>query len=239
MEMTIENLSHGYRRVLDVVSRGERVAPRGEATRELLGFQLHVQSTNDVLPLGSGRPGGINRGLALELATQLIAGVYLPARLRFNSPHFVDDDRLENYGPLLAPGVARSVRYLQEDPHTRRAAANLGHTGGDSGYPCTLGLGWVIRDGHLHGFSEMRSQDAWLGLPYDLFMFAALQRTMAAVLGVEPGPMHHRVRSFHIYERDLLKADDVNCGRPNDTMWVPGDDWEHVVRLAQRLLGLG
>lgn len=230
--MSIGDLTSGYHKVVQqVVQYGSAVAPRGEITREVLGFQLNIDSTNNVLPVGSNR--GVNTRLADELAKQLIGGVYIPERLKFASPHFVDDDQLENYGPLIAPSVFRAVEYLKEDPSSRRAVANLGHTGGDSGYPCTISLGWVIRGGCLHGFSEMRSQDVWLGLPYDIYMFAALQRTIANSLAVRPGRMFHRVRSMHIYERDVEASYDLAYGRAYKTLEFYWLDWAENVKAAR------
>lgn len=236
MEVNVRSLPESYGDILRMIPQaGQRVAPRGDATWEVLNFNLTVASSTCVLPVDTGRQ--INTGLGDELALQLLAGVYLPARLAFQ-PGFVDDDKLENYGPLLAPSFYRAERYLREDRYSRRAAANLGHTGGDSGYPCTLSLGWIIREGELHAFSEMRSQDAWLGLPYDLHMFAAAARSLAYLLDVAPGPLHHRVRSFHLYERDLEKVQRVGSpGRFRPTTMVRRRTWQEVQDQAIAQLG--
>jgi hypothetical protein len=53
----------------------------------------------------------------------------------------------------------------------------------------------------------MRSNDAWYGLSYDVFMFTTLQRTIADVLGIEAGPYTHHAYSLHVYERDLSAID--------------------------------
>lgn len=230
--MNIHTLAGGYFQVLrEVAQAGVLVAPRGDPTLEILDFHLTVTDSRWTLPVTTGRKP--SQRLAKELALQVLGGVYRPERLTFN-PGFVDDDALENYGPLLAPGIERSITYLQADPMTRRAVANLGHTGGESGYPCTVSLGWAIRQDRLHAFSTMRSQDAWLGLPYDLYMFAAVQRSMASVLGVEPGPMHHSVRSFHVYRRDVPKISAV--GPATDavpTHEIAAGRWVDVQRLAR------
>jgi thymidylate synthase len=47
--------------------------------------------------------------------------------------------------------------------------------------------------------TTMRSNDVWLGLPYDLFTATILQELMAGWLGVELGTYHHHVDSLHLY----------------------------------------
>lgn len=209
----------------------------GEKTHEIVDINFTIRDTEYVLPTGTKR--GVSTSLGTELALQLIAGRYLPERLKFINPHFDDDPKLENYGPLLRGGIRRAVSFLAADPTTRRAAANLGHTGGESGYPCTVGLGWLIRKGQLHAFSSMRSQDAWLGFPYDIHMFASLQHNMARILGVEPGPLHHHVRSFHLYERNVEAAKQVTGGLYGEgppVTQVDGYTWGMTVTNAQLAL---
>lgn len=52
----------------------------------------------------------------------------------------------------------------------------------------------------------MRSNDAYVGLPHDVFCFTMLQEIIARDLGVEPGPYKHLVGSLHIYETNVAAA---------------------------------
>ena len=54
----------------------------------------------------------------------------------------------------------------------------------------------------LHSHVVMRSSDAWLGLPYDVFVFSMLQHYIAAYLGptVAPGKLTYTLMNGHIYE---------------------------------------
>ncbi len=54
--------------------------------------------------------------------------------------------------------------------------------------------------------THMRSNDAFLGLPHDVFAFTMLQELIARTLGVELGPYSHAVGSLHLYQRDHKKA---------------------------------
>lgn len=72
--------------------------------------------------------------------------------------------------------------------------------------PCTLSMQFLLRDGMLHLQVNMRSNDLWLGTPYDCFAFMTLQHLMADSLGVGLGTYVHSVGSMHIYDKDIEKA---------------------------------
>ena len=48
----------------------------------------------------------------------------------------------------------------------------------------------------------MRSQDVWLGLPYDLFTITLLQELVAGWVGVGIGHCIHILDSLHLYNKD-------------------------------------
>lgn len=81
---------------------------------------------------------------------------------------------------------------------------------------CTLCLCFNIRDGKLNCRTIMRSQDLWLGLPYDVFCFTRLMQIMlynynsACEKGkeVQLGTYTHQVLNLHLYERDWQKVQD-------------------------------
>jgi thymidylate synthase len=52
----------------------------------------------------------------------------------------------------------------------------------------------------------MRSNDVFLGLPYDVFNFTMLQELMAVELGIELGSYIHFAASLHLYETDVGRA---------------------------------
>jgi hypothetical protein len=73
--------------------------------------------------------------------------------------------------------------------------------------PCTLSIQFFIRDGRLHCVTTMRSNDIWLGLPYDIFCFTCLQRLIAEALKVPTGFYIHQAGSLHLYARNAEKMD--------------------------------
>jgi thymidylate synthase len=72
--------------------------------------------------------------------------------------------------------------------------------------PCTTTMQFHRRDDILHMSVTMRSNDAYLGLPHDVFCFTMLQELVAAELGLELGEYIHMVGSMHLYDRDQEKA---------------------------------
>ncbi|HWQ85819.1 thymidylate synthase [Brevundimonas sp.] len=66
--------------------------------------------------------------------------------------------------------------------------------------PCTCTLQFLQRDGMLHLIVHMRSNDAYLGLPHDVFSFTMLQEIVANELGYKIGSYKHLVGSLHLYD---------------------------------------
>lgn len=66
--------------------------------------------------------------------------------------------------------------------------------------PCTCTMQFFIRDGKLVMHCHMRSNDAYIGLPHDLFSFTMLQELAARQIGVDVGPYLHSVSSLHLYD---------------------------------------
>jgi thymidylate synthase len=80
---------------------------------------------------------------------------------------------------------------------------------------------FFIRDNRLHGLAYMRSNDAILGLPYDIFLFTMLQETMAATLVVELGEYHHYAGSLHLYSHHHTMAKEIVRNRVESEFEMP------------------
>ena len=76
---------------------------------------------------------------------------------------------------------------------------------------CTVCLQLFIREGKLYMTTYMRSNDLWMGFPYDVFQFTCLQTLLAMELDVELGTYTHVAGSLHLYERDYIKGE-ANLG---------------------------
>lgn len=220
MEFILDNLRGDYvHLVRHVAFAGKAVETRGLKTRELTAVTLIFKDvTSPLLPVGVGR--GVNTRLAAIEALQLISGIQRHDLIRAVTPGFesvlVDQDNPDYgaYGPRIIEQVGDCVDILHTDPTTRRAVIavwnekDLTHHGDR---PCTVFLQFLVRDNgfgaalELHSY--MRSQDVWLGVPYDIFMFTQLQHTIAFILGLPVGQFAHHATSLHIYETDLPKVD--------------------------------
>lgn len=103
--------------------------------------------------------------------------------------------------------LEQAIKILTDDNDSRRAIINFNvpnvnrQTTHDD--PCTIALEFAIREGKLDCTCVMRSNDIWLGTPYDVVFFTALQKYIADRLGVTYGIYTHFAISLHVYDRHL------------------------------------
>lgn len=101
----------------------------------------------------------------------------------------------------------RIVDLLRLDPDSRRAVITFSdpefqHSHDSPDVACASALHFLIRSDRLHMLVYMRSNDAFRGLSYDIFVFTMLQELLALELGLELGLYHHTVGSLHLYDGD-------------------------------------
>jgi len=104
--------------------------------------------------------------------------------------------------------------------------------------PCTCTLQFMVRDHQLEMFTSMRSNDAFLGLPHDVFAFTMLQEIIARSLGLEVAEYKHAVGSLHLYERDRTRAKRlVNEGWQTTRLPMPempaGNPWPQIRKVLK------
>jgi len=119
------------------------------------------------------------------------------------------------YGPRLFAKnghnqIENVLDLLKRNPATRKAVIQI-YDAEDIVYehkdtPCTCTLQFFTRDDKIHMYTTMRSNDAFLGLPHDIFAFTMLQEIIARTLGKDVGKYYHSVGSLHIYERNIEKV---------------------------------
>lgn len=98
---------------------------------------------------------------------------------------------------------------LRDDPLSRQAVIHIKDASNKptKDMPCTVSLQFFIRDNKLYMITNMRSNDIWMGFPYDVFSFTALQVKMAMELGVGVGDYTHIAGSLHLYKRNWTVID--------------------------------
>ncbi len=250
MDFHVDSMRESYADVVEYVRlHGKPVAPRGEPTLEIRGATVTLEDPYDALPTGTGR--GIVTKLAVVETLQCIAGVDESDTLIAAAPHYAqfvgpDGTMRSTYGARLRDQMPHVETKLRRDPSSRQAVATpwrheMDAHDGEHSYPCTIALGYSIRSGELHANTTMRSNDVWLGLPYDVFQFCQMQITLAGVLSVEVGTYCHHAWSLHMYERDAEKAEKLERV-PLSVKWQPrfygvaGRTWPEAADRAFALL---
>lgn len=238
-------LAKVYRQIL---ARGNRIEPTKGAAREIYGALLKLSAPRVRLSRTESR--GILFSCLGELLWILAGSNALDFIEHYISEYrkSSDDERTIHgaYGPRMfgePPNdqLARVISALRGKPDSRQAVIQLFDRRDTLEYhsdiPCTCSMQFVIRDRRLHMMTSMRSNDAWLGLPHDVFAFTMIQELVARSLDVKLGEYRHSVGSLHLYERDERKAvryleEGWQPRRPMPPM-PKGDPWPSVEMLLE------
>lgn len=236
-------LAKVYRQLL---ARGSRIEPTKGAAREIYGVLLKLSTPR--LRLSRTESRGILFSCLGELLWILAGSNALDFIEYYIADYKKCSDDMQTifgaYGPRMfgkRPNdqLARVISSLKSKPDSRQAVVQLFDRRDTLEYhrdiPCTCTLQFVIRDRRLHMLTSMRSNDAWLGLPHDVFAFTMIQELVARSLGVQLGEYRHSVGSLHLYDRDEKKAiryldEGWQLGRPMPPM-PQGDPWSSVRTL--------
>lgn len=225
----VANGRDGYKKILNtVIDEGRPITARDQLTHDL-GYTLIVlDEPEEALPIGIGR--NLDPRIAAVEAIQLIGGFYdhelverqAPRLLKYADRHGYMIDHMTNektdimrlhgaYGARIGNQLPQVIEKIKRDRETRQAVITLWDPWLDNlpekhDYPCTVMMQFRVYQSKLEMNVIMRSNDAWLGLPYDMFQFTQLHLTVARILELAPGPYHHTALSLHIYERNVDTA---------------------------------
>lgn len=118
-------------------------------------------------------------------------------------------ERMFNHGGSTNQ-IQNVINLLQSRPSSRRAVIQLFDasdlTEPYKSIPCTCTLQFLNRGGELNLLVNMRSNDAFWGLPHDVFAFTMLQEIVARSIGVDVGIYQHCAGSLHLYEDKFDEA---------------------------------
>ncbi|MGI5479300.1 thymidylate synthase [Streptomyces lavendofoliae] len=219
--LTADSVAELFVGAVALAKSGEKVSPRGMATREVL--DVHMRLTQPRARLLCAPPARvINPAFAVAETVWHLSGSDAPWIFDYNARlrQYADDGVLRGaYGPRMrkwagnVDQLSRVIEILKEDPDSRRALIQLydpaQDAAGHKDVPCTLGFRFYLRAGRLHMSTTMRGQDVWIGMPYDLFFYTVLHELVAGWLGAELGEFHPHVGSLHIYENHLDRAEEL------------------------------
>lgn len=148
------------------------------------------------------------------------------------------------YGPRIfrqrcQDQLRNVVKQLRDNPTSRRAVIQIFNAEDierrHSEIPCTCTLQFLIRRNRLHMLTTMRSNDAYIGLPHDIFCFTLLQEVLARTLGVALGPYSHFVGSLHLYDENRDEAKQYLDEGVQATIAMPampnGDPWSAIRKV--------
>lgn len=85
---------------------------------------------------------------------------------------------------------------------------------------------------------NMRSNDIFLGFPYDVFNFTMWQEYVSCKLNIEIGTYTHIVNSLHFYEKDrekIIRASLVEEVKENEMGKMPKEDLEKQLSLLYEI----
>ena len=196
----------------DILAYGENVSPRGSSTREILHRTMTMDMRRPVMCLPTRSLH--YRFMAAEAYWILTGDSLLSNIAPWNSriKDFSDDGTtfFGAYGPMVMSQLSYVVGKLKSDPATRQAGLTIWRQNPPQtkDYPCTIAMWFQIREGKLNCHVFMRSSDAWLGVPYDVFNFSMISHMVCARLNVdsastdlvEPGRLYLTAASAHLYQ---------------------------------------
>lgn len=194
-----------------------RVTPSRGKAMEITGVLLGIKNPRARLSRTESR-GKIFSSLGEIL--WYLAGTKELKFIEYYIPRYAKDSEdgltiYGGYGPRLfntrgQDQIANVLRTLNGKSSSRRAVIQLFDADdiakSRQEIPCTCTLQFMIRNQRLHMFTHMRSNDAYIGLPHDVFCFTMLQEIIARTLSVELGTYKHFVGSLHLYEENIEGA---------------------------------
>lgn len=235
LEIHADSADHAWTQAAAMVrDRGHRVDSRAGEAREAIGARIVVHDAR--LRVVTSRTRRFSPSYAAAEMLWYLSGEESVERVAHYAPQYRDLAHPDGTAPGYAYGARLGIdvtggvatlgqledviSILGRDPGSRQAIAYVGdptnaraaYQGRSPDVPCTIALHFLIRGGALHLSVAMRSNDLWLGLPYDLFCFTTLQAIVAGRLGVPVGSYFHLANSLHLYERDREKVAEITPG---------------------------
>lgn len=129
------------------------------------------------------------------------------------------------YGPKVIDQLGYVVDSIVKDNDTRQAVMTIWRErpGLSKDIPCTVAAQFLLRDGKLHSVFTMRSNDAVLGVTYDIFTFSMISLSVLLLLrargleNVSLGDLHVNAGSLHVYEQHFEKITDYLLDNDEDS----------------------
>jgi len=225
-----------------LLDEGKEYSPRDQKTREILNVSVEVKWGLENIIISPVRD--LNYKFMVAEWIWIMAGlngVDIIAKYNSIMRTFSDDGHILSgaYGPRLMPQIPYIVETLRK-PDSRQAVATIWtpSPSDSKDIPCTISVQWLIRKndvGHrLHAIVNMRSSDAWLGLPYDFYTFSQITNWIGLRTGCIVGSVTFNLGSSHLYEKDWKSALEVIADKKLSTQSSPDFAYEKYLAITHK-----
>ena len=232
--------------ISDLIKQVGTYSPRGAPTKEILGYQTKIDMSNPFLDIPNRKLG---ESFRFAEAAWILSG---DNRVKTIKPYskmieqFSDDGVrfFGSYGPKIVDQISYVVDTLNKDKHSRQAVTNIWREkpGPSKDIPCTCSLQFLIRNNTLHCIATMRSSDAWLGWPYDVFNFTCV--SIYTLLQLKH--LHNKIYAIgnltlnagsqHLYERNWeLARKCIYCDTAGNNYRIPFGNFRDADELIEYL----
>ena len=188
----------------------EKSSPRGKQTLELIAPSITLEYPRNRIAYHKDRR--FSSKYALIESLMLFDNSNMLRYFSYENANMAkfSDDGLTlygSYGRRMADLIKPAIDKLKSDKDTRQAVLPIlcvedPYTK-TKDVPCTISLQLLIRNNKLNMICNMRSNDIYLGMPYDIFMFTMMQEVIANELEIDIGWYVHRPASLHLYEENF------------------------------------
>lgn len=250
----------------DILTNGDLVSPRGKRTKEIPQRTIEVDMRRPVLRVPDR---SLSYKFMVAEAFWILSGddrVETIAPYNSRIADFSDDGErfFGAYGPKIHAQLPYIVDKLLEDRDSRQAGLTIWREcpPKTKDVPCTVAIFFAIRGDKLNVHVFMRSSDAWLGVPYDVFNFSMLGHLVCALVNerapevpvvenhqlvmdtfnvptkkliVSPGTLFLTAASSHLYEVNWDDAKLCLATEPLDQPETPKVLWSDAQVLMDTL----
>ncbi len=251
---TFETVDELWLDAADQVAEGETTESRDGDTKEVMGYVARLSDPRYCFMFNprrnlSGAYAAAEVIWYLSFTNEIeMIQAYAPQYERFSEngkAHGAYGFRLSGFDQFEL-----FLELLTKKVHTRQAVLNLFSNqkpyydvrhaidGDRQDIPCTLSLNFLVRNNKLNLVVTMRSNDIWLGLPYDLFAFCHIQQLVARYLGIDMGWYQHQAMSLHLYDRNAEAFEEARATREFSTDHTQYYNGAESYRLNDKLESL-
>jgi thymidylate synthase len=133
------------------------------------------------------------------------------------------------------------IKLLINNPNTRRAVITLYAPDDLSNnesldIPCNTTLYFKIRNGKLDITVINRSNDIFLGIPYNVFLFSVVLRYVAHRINVSIGVQRHFTDCLHLYEKHIDKVKDITSSNTIEEINIWQDKFNNSEEIFKGII---